>query len=114
MSQKTERLGSLIHELITPVILSHLENNAEKFWVVSVVKVAVSEDYCFADIHLSSQKNVAVLAKFLSKYSKEFKKIIWRKISIRKIPTVRFKIQNNENDKVYSLITKLSKQYGLN
>ncbi|EKE26807.1 MAG: hypothetical protein ACD_4C00140G0004 [uncultured bacterium (gcode 4)] len=114
--KKVDKLWFLIQEIVTSKILEYSQERMETFWITSVIEVKISQDYSYADIFVSSQKNTKELTKYLAEYASEIRSLIGKTINTRKIPSVRFRLPKEKKDTtdVLSIINELSDKYGFN
>lgn len=109
---KLEKFERTLKELMTPEILQYSRENSDVFWMVTVLEVKLSSDFNYADIYVTGQQNQEKLAKFLASFAPELKKMISRKLSLRKTPQIRFRIDKKEekNIKMYNLLDEIKKE----
>ena len=115
MSTKIEKLGNIIKEIVTPILLQHAKEFWEDFGVVSILDVKVSSDYSYADIVTYSTKNEKQLSKFFAPLARELRWLIGKQVYIRKIPIIRFKLPKHQSDinRVFDILRELEWKYDL-
>jgi ribosome-binding factor A len=115
MSTKTDKLWHIILEIVTPILLNHAKEFGEEFGIMSVTSVVVSSDYSYADVTVASSEWEKQLPKFLAPLAIELRRLIWKQVSTRKIPHIRFKVTKGqaEVNRVYEILSEIERTYDL-
>ncbi len=92
MEQKRlQKLESIAKRIASEHILSSLTAEEDIFGIITITWVTASSDLSYLDIHVSSMRNKDDLTKALSSRAYKIQKEIAKNVSIRKIPRVRFR-----------------------
>jgi len=116
MKLRHERLTEHIRNTASEVITELSRENIADYWIISVTDVVISADESYADLfvtsHTGSEKE---LPKILARFAPSIEKALAKRLSIRKIPRIRFKAKKNakNSNDILSIIHSLDKQYGL-
>lgn len=115
MSQRTEKVGSVIKRAISQIISDFAkENNAG---LSSVNKVVVSPDLQQAKIFVScfgGGLNNTQFVEILEKYNNRIKSVISKETELRFIPTLKFMVDDSQEkiDEIQSIINKIHSEEG--
>ena len=106
MSKSTSRLAQLIREILSPLIIQSLD--FEVFGISSITKVDVCTDFDYVDIYLTVLNNKNEVLDSLKNDVYKFQRIINKKIARRKVPKIRFHLdESRENyEKINELLQK--------
>lgn len=113
---KPDRFAHTLRELITPEMFTFLQNQPTDFGVVSVTDIKLSPDGKYADVFISSEREIEKLPKTLSPFGKHIRHTISKNLSIYTAPIIRFRIKtgNQSSGKtVAEIIQELENQYDL-
>ncbi len=115
MSIRTERLGHVVQNIAIIHILEFWKIHDHEFWLISILEVAVTSDYWYADIFVTSQQNEKDLPRFLAPVADMIRRSIGKEISIRKTPIIRFRLQKHKKsfDNTLSILHELEQKYDL-
>ena len=92
MEQKRlQKLESIAKKIASEHILWSLTEAEDIFGIITITGVKVSSDLSYLDIYVSSLENKGILAKTLANRAHKLQREIAKNISIRKIPKVRFR-----------------------
>lgn len=106
---KQDRLNKLqyrLKEVVTVNLLRETQDIQSQFWIITVNSVKFSVDGRYLDILVSSIKNSEELTKALSKYSQVLKQAINKKITLRIMPIIRFRYDDNM-EKTTDILSKI-------
>lgn len=104
---KHKKLNSILKEIVSRSILEHIDES--DFGLVTINQVNISTDLSYLDVYVSSLKNSDTLCKTLAKSAYLVKRDISREISLRKMPIVRFRYddQMRQTTKILDTIKDL-------
>ncbi len=89
--ERLQKLEWIMKELVTELIFREVEDIENKFWLITVTAIKISTDLSYLDTYISSLRNWEELTKFLAWYAHNIERQIAKKVSIRKIPKLRFR-----------------------
>ncbi len=89
--ERLKKLEGIIKGVVSNNILEYLDNLEDKFGLITITKVKVSPDLSYTDVYISCLSNNKDVVKELALFANKIKKNIMRKVSIRKIPRIRFR-----------------------
>lgn len=109
--QRIKKLESLSREIIWSLILEEINDDENDFWLINVSEVVISSDLSYLDVWVSCFKNEDKLAKTIAKHNNVIQNKYNKKISIRKLPRIRYRYDNKWAiwQDVCNTINKLSK-----
>lgn len=88
---RLERLESISKQLIWEFLLEDIKEIEEDFQLINISWVKISSDISYLDVFVSSFKNSDKLTKTLAKYAPELTRKLHKKLTIRKLPKIRFR-----------------------
>jgi len=89
--EKLKKLESISQRIISEFFIEELRELDINFWLISIAWITISSDLSYLDINVSSFKNQELLTKTLAKYAPEMNRKLHKKLSIRKMPKIRFR-----------------------
>ncbi len=89
--ERLKKLESIIKRVISNSILERLTNLEEVFWIITITSLKISTDLSYIDVFVSCIKWDKSLTKSLAWEAYKIQKDMMKKISIRKIPKIRFR-----------------------
>jgi len=104
--ERLKKLEWVIIEIIWNFFLEELREIESDFWIINISWVKISSDLSYLDIYVSSLKNKEMLTKTLAKHAYQIQKRLNNKISLRKLPRVRFRY-DDIGEKSYNLNMKI-------
>lgn len=106
MSERIAKVNSLLHRVISDIIL--LEHNHPSFQLISVMRVDTAKDLSHAKIFVSSMKNEEELIKYLTKITPLIQKKLTKKVNLRIMPKLKFEldVETDYLNKMNELIVK--------
>ena len=87
--EKLKKLESISQKIVSEFFIEELREL--DFWLISIAWVQISSDLSYLDIFVSSFNNKKTLTKTLAKYAPEMNRKLHKKLSIRKMPKIRFR-----------------------
>ena len=90
---RTERLGKLIQEIISSLVLEGRIKDPRVSPYVSLTRVSVSRDLSYADVYISNIKDTAAIQRSvdgLQSAAKFIQSRLGKSLHVRKIPYLRF------------------------
>lgn len=90
MNEKINKLESIWIKVASDVLL-HDDDLKIEFWIITITQAILSKDKSYLDFYVSSFNNKELLTKWLAKRAYLIKSWISNRISIRKVPQIRFK-----------------------
>jgi len=89
--EKIKKLESISRWIIAEFFMEELREVEAEFSLINIAKIEISSDLSYLDIFVSSFKNQELLTKTLAKYAPEMNRKLHKKLSLRKMPKIRFK-----------------------
>jgi len=96
--KRTKRVNSLLKEVISESILHDVKHPSLKGQLISVTKVEVTNDLCYADVYLSvigEKSGRSEIAKALTSAAGFIAVRAAKKVSLRFFPELRFKFDDS-------------------
>ena len=88
---RIKKLESLVFDLAWTFLIEEIKEIEEDFWIINITWVKLSSDTSYLDIYVSAFKNQDKLTKTLSDYAHPIQRFLNKKLSLRVIPRVRFR-----------------------
>ena len=110
MSQRIAKINSLIQRALSDIIL--LEHNHPSFKLISILRVETTKDISQAKVYVSALQNEEDLTKYLTKLTPTLHKKLAKKIKLRKIPSLKFYIDQEGEyiNHIHHILTKANKK----
>lgn len=89
--ERIKKLESLSLEIISQIIFEEALDIQNDFWLINVTDVTISPDLSYLDVWVSCIKNGEMLPKALAKKNYIIQWQYNRKMSIRKLPKIRYR-----------------------
>ena len=89
--EKIKKLENISRWIIAEFFMEELREVEAEFSLINIAKVEISSDLSYLDIFVSSFKNQELLTKTLAKYAPEMNRKLHKKLSLRKMPKIRFR-----------------------
>jgi ribosome-binding factor A len=90
--QRLKKIENTASKIASEYIRDHLsEEDTKRFRLVNIVGVKLAPDLSYLDMNVSCFENSEVLTKALTVYANEIEAEIFKKLSLRKKPRVRFR-----------------------
>ncbi len=89
--ERIKKLKSISQKIISEFFIEELRELESSFWLINIVKIEISSDLSYLDIFVSAFNKKDILTKTLAKYAPKINRELHKKLSIRKIPKIRFK-----------------------
>ena len=89
--ERLKKLESISARIISEFFIEELREVESDFWLINIAQVEISSDLSYLDIHVSSFQNQDILTKTLAKYAPEMNRKLHKKLSLRKMPKIRFR-----------------------
>lgn len=90
-SERIKKMESVVLEIIADNFLEQIKEIESDFGLINITKVKISPDLSYLDISVSSLTNKENLTKTLATHAHQLQRIINKKLSIRKLPRIRFR-----------------------
>lgn len=112
MSNKLDKYQRLAKEVISKIIYDVMKEEETEYGLITVTKCIVSKDESYLDVFLSAFRNQESLPKALAKHGYFIQKEANKAIKVRRVPKIRFRIDESGADSVSvtSLINEVSKE----
>lgn len=89
--ERLKKLEWIMKWVVSESILNNVDDLEEKFWIITVTGVKISSDLSYIDIYVSCMTNHTELTKMLALSAHKVQRDLAKKISIRRIPRVRYR-----------------------
>lgn len=110
-TQRKEKIQNAARKIIAEYLTQELPDEEKIFWLINLSEVNISSDYSYLDVHVSAFHNQDQLTKILALHAHTIQRNIWKWITLRKYPKVRFRydemwaIGSSVMDKINTLDT---------
>jgi ribosome-binding factor A len=98
-----------MHKIASDYIIEELKEESQDFGIITITESKISPDFSYVDFYVSSITQSELLTKFLAVHAQEIENRMCRKMSIRKVPKVRFRYDESGKTafEIYQEIKKL-------
>ncbi len=111
--ERLKKLEAVATELLPAIIFETIWKEAElEFQLITITWIKISTDLSYMDIFVSALKNSEKLPKFLAEYNYEIQKKFNKSMSIRKLPRIRFRLDETWKKSVWinSMMNEISSE----
>lgn len=93
--ERLKKLEWIMKTVVTDLIFKEIDYSSESYWIITVTRIKISSDLSYMDIYVSSLKNSEKLTKDLATYAYNIQKQLVKRMSIRRIPKIRFRYDDS-------------------
>lgn len=94
--RRLEQIENVAKKIISNSILENLDEKDRKaFRLVNVIWVKLANDMSYLDVFVSSFENKEGLCKALAVYANDIERVVFREMSLRKKPRIRFRYDDS-------------------
>jgi len=93
--EKRKKVESLIRVIVSDFLTKELPDHDNIFGIINISDIILSPDSSYLDINVSSFIKKEELTKTLAKYAYIIQRTIWKKLSMRQNPRVRFRYDDS-------------------
>lgn len=94
-NDKKKKIESNVRLIVSDFLMKDLPDHDNIFGIINIWDILLSIDGSYLDIYVSSFVKKEELAKTLAKYAYLIQRTIWKKLSMRQNPKVRFRYDDS-------------------
>ena len=94
-NEKKKKIESNVRLIVSDFLMKDLPDHDNIFGIINIWDILLSIDGSYLDIYVSSFVKKEELAKTLAKYAYLIQRTIWKKLSMRQNPKVRFRYDDS-------------------